>query len=716
MLVPRLNSVQRLSITTAADGLWVYDTDTKSFWYYMGGTGWQQVANSSGLFSLPYSATLNSGLTLFSLTNPGTGMAISGSSTGTTAVYGATGTVSGAGLLADNLNGGEAATGRTSSVSGTPTGAIVGRNDGPGYGVRGFIATDNSGTGIGVLGQVGLSGSTGIAGHFENLNTSNTATALEAVTNGTGNAATITNTNNANSANALYVTTNGPGVIPDHTQGNAGNFFNNNTNGVGAGVRGETNSIFGNNGTAGVYGSASGTGGYGGYFDHTNATGFGLALYATTAGLGVTSHFENTNASNAQTVVEAVTNGTGSVATITNTNNANTANALYVTTNGPGDIPDHTQGNAGNFFNNNTNGVGAGVRGETNSIFGNNGTAGVYGSASGTGGYGGYFDHTNATGFGLALFATTAGLGVACHFENTNASNAQNVLEGVTNGTGTTANFSNTNNANTSNTLYVTTNGPGVIADHSQGNAGSFFNNNTNGVGAGVRGEVNSIFGNNGTAGVYGVSSGTGGYGGYFEHSNASGFGIALQAINYGQGTVIVADQEGSSGNPAIFQVGGFDVARIDRTGKGFFNGGTQNSGADLAEAFDVEGSTSDYDPGDVLLISTTADRTVVKSNGAYSPLVAGVYATKPGVLLTEESVNSELTGKVPMGVVGVIPTKVCNQNGPIHRGDILVTADRPGYAMKADPDKLRPGQSIGKALEEFDGIAGKIKVLVNVK
>ncbi len=48
-----------------------------------------------------------------------------------------------------------------------------------------------------------------------------------------------------------------------------------------------------------------------------------------------------------------------------------------------------------------------------------------------------------------------------------------------------------------------------MIADHTQGNAGNFFSNNTNGVGAGVRGEVNSIFGNNGTAGVYGsVSSG----------------------------------------------------------------------------------------------------------------------------------------------------------------------------------------------------------------
>jgi hypothetical protein len=716
LLVPRMTSVQRLAITAAADGLIVYDTDIETFFYWLGGTGWTQVLSGGAAFAIPYSATVNSGLTLFSLANSGTGMAISGNSTGSTAIYGATSTASGAGVLADNLDGGEAVTGRTLTVSGTPTGAVVGRNDGPGYGVYGFIATDNSGTGISVLGQVGISGSTGIAGHFENINASNAATALEAVTNGTGITADFSNTNSSNISNTLYVTSNGEGDIPDHTQGNAGNFFMNNTNGVGAGVRGEVNSIFGNNGTAGVYGSSSGTGGYGGYFDHTNATGFGLALFATTAGLGVCTHVENTNASNAQNTLEAVTNGTGTTANFSNTNSANTSNTLYVTSNGEGDIPDHTQGNAGNFFMNNTNGVGAGVRGEVNSIFGNNGTAGVYGSSSGTGGYGGYFDHTNATGFGLALFATTAGLGVCTHVENTNASNAQNTFEAVTNGTGTTASITNTNNANTSNTLNVTSNGPGVIADHSQGNAGSFFMNNTNGVGAGVRGEVNSIFGNNGTAGVYGVSSGTGGYAGFFEHTNTSGFGIALQTVQDGQGTVMVVDHEGSSGDLAIFQTGGLDKARIDRTGRGYFDGGTQNSGADVAEAFDVEGNAADYEPGDVLLISTVTDRTVVRSAEPYSPLVAGVYATRPGVLLTEEHIDGGLTGKVPMGVVGVIPTKVCDEGGAIHRGDILVTSSRPGYAMRADLSRLKPGQAIGKALQAFDGSTGKINVLVNVK
>src|ERR1700761_3721271 len=119
-LVPRVTSALRLAFSSPADGLLVYDTDTESFWYYKNGTGWTQLTvGGSGSLSLPYSATVNSASTLFSLINPGTGMAMSVTSTGATGVYGATSTLSGAGLLADNLAGGEAATGRTASVSGT---------------------------------------------------------------------------------------------------------------------------------------------------------------------------------------------------------------------------------------------------------------------------------------------------------------------------------------------------------------------------------------------------------------------------------------------------------------------------------------------------------------------------------------------------------------------------------------------------------------------
>jgi hypothetical protein len=243
------------------------------------------------------------------------------------------------------------------------------------------------------------------------------------------------------------------------------------------------------------------------------------------------------------------------------------------------------------------------------------------------------------------------------------------------------------------------------------GIAGNFKVDRTTGTSAAVRGEVNSQFANFGTAGIYGISSGTGGYAGLFHASNPSGNGPALIAIadgngngitanasNTGDGVETTADGTGSAiyawvpnfgegraarfvnyntantnppltvetrsnGSIAVFRSGSpgaVNVARINSAGRGFFNGGTQNSGADVAEAFDVNGHISEYEPGDILVISTKADRTVEKSSTPYSTLVAGVYATKPGVLLTEEHIDTDISDKAPMGVIGVIPTKVC--------------------------------------------------------
>ena len=199
------------------------------------------------------------------------------------------------------------------------------------------------------------------------------------------------------------------------------------------------------------------------------------------------------------------------------------------------------------------------------------------------------------------------------------------------------------------------------------------------------------------------------------------GIGVLALANSNGanNGTALVAELEGASaGNTAVFKVNSLNVARIDNTGKGFFNGGTQVGGADIAEYFDVEGNRNQYEAGDVLIISQNSDRKVEKSTSAYSTLVAGVFATKPGVLLTEKNASEDqLQDMVPMGVIGVLPTKVCLEGGAIKRGDLIVTSSIPGVAMKADPDKVRVGQVLGKALQDFNANGvGKINVLVSVK
>lgn len=564
--------------------------------------------------------------TIINVTTTGNGAGVKSSTASGFSMHGMTSAQTSAGVVGDNNGAGEAVVGRTTSDI---AGAVVGRNDGGGYGVRGFVATNTAGTAIGVYGQVGLNNSTGRAGKFENFNQTNPQNTFEVITNGNGN-------------------------IPDNTLGNASSFLVDNTNSVAAAVRGEVKTIFGNFGAAGVFGVSSGTGGFAGLFHASNPAGNGASLVSINDGNGnaITANASK-DGNGVETNIDGAGNAlyawvpsfaTGRAGRFNIFNEDNNSDVITVTTIG--------NGIAGNFKVDRTTGTSAAVKGEVNSIFANFGTAGVYGLSSGTGGYGGLFYSSNATGNGPALLALTEGNG------NGMTANAGG------NGDGIEASCDGTGNAVS-----------GFVPNFGTGKAGRFANYNTS----------------NGQPVVHVTTTGT--------------------------GSGILINHTGASGNLAVFQSANANVARINKAGRGFFNGGTQTNGADVAEAFDVEGSVSEYEMGDILVISTNTDRTVEKSSEPYSDLVAGVYATKPGVLLAEEHIDSDLSGKVPMGVIGVIPTKVCLEGGAIKRGDLLVTSSKPGTAMKADPEKVRIGQVIGKALQDYSqNEPGKIQVLVNIK
>jgi hypothetical protein len=130
----------------------------------------------------------------------GVGPGVFATSAGGNAVWGITSSISAAGVIGDNTFG-EAVVGR--NRGGVGVGAVVGRNDSSGYGVRGFNTKD----GIGVLGQAGISGGTGVGGRFENVNAANGSDALQAVTNGTGWAGNFTSTNGSPATRGVRIAT-----------------------------------------------------------------------------------------------------------------------------------------------------------------------------------------------------------------------------------------------------------------------------------------------------------------------------------------------------------------------------------------------------------------------------------------------------------------------------------------------------------------------------
>ncbi|MBU0494555.1 MAG: hypothetical protein KKA73_30915 [Chloroflexi bacterium] len=260
------------------------------------------------------------------------------------------------------------------------------------------------------------------------------------------------------------------------------------------------------------------------------------------------------------------------------------------------------------------------------------------------------------------------------------------------------------------------------------------------GSGVGVYGLSSTgtgVYGNNSADGfgVYGTSGAgntSGGVRGVANNANAAG----VRADNYAGGTAIYGSANAPApvdhSVPTLYLVqldaggdfvvgadnrwGGNRKWRVDRTGKGFFNGGTQLGGADFAEQIPVAGQQTDYEPGDVLVISAEADRMVALSTEPYATAVIGVYSTQPAVLAGAPD-TAEPLGGIPVTILGIVPCKVSAENGPVQRGDLLVSSATPGYAMRAGANPP-PGTVLGKALQPLPigQRTGLILVLVTLQ
>jgi len=120
---------------------------------------------------------------------------------------------------------------------------------------------------------------------------------------------------------------------------------------------------------------------------------------------------------------------------------------------------------------------------------------------------------------------------------------------------------------------------------------------------------------------------------------------------------------------------------------------------------------------GTVVVLDAEQSNHVLPSSRAYDTRVAGVVSAKPGVVLGEGG-----EGKVMVATTGRVRVKVDATKAPIRVGDLLVTSDEEGIAMRSQPLDLggtpihRPGTLIGKALEPLDKGVGEILVLLSLQ
>ena len=80
-LAPRMTTIQRTAISSPANGLLVFDTNTKSYWYFS--TTWKELNNGASALTFPVDETHPYNSRLFSIINNGV-------DPGRVAIYGST--------------------------------------------------------------------------------------------------------------------------------------------------------------------------------------------------------------------------------------------------------------------------------------------------------------------------------------------------------------------------------------------------------------------------------------------------------------------------------------------------------------------------------------------------------------------------------------------------------------------------------------------------
>jgi hypothetical protein len=127
--------------------------------------------------------------------------------------------------------------------------------------------------------------------------------------------------------------------------------------------------------------------------------------------------------------------------------------------------------------------------------------------------------------------------------------------------------------------------------------------------------------------------------------------------------------------------------------------------------------AASDLEAGTVVVIDGSVGNGVQASMKAYDTRVAGVVSDKPGIVLGQKAAMKET-----IATTGRVRVKVDATHTPIEVGDLLVTSDKPGLAMRSIPVDVagmslhRPGTILGKALGALASGEGEILVLLSLQ
>lgn len=143
----------------------------------------------------------------------------------------------------------------------------------------------------------------------------------------------------------------------------------------------------------------------------------------------------------------------------------------------------------------------------------------------------------------------------------------------------------------------------------------------------------------------------------------------------------------------------------------------TGNIAAKYQDVAEWVPATERMPAGTVVVLDQRESNRVTPSQRSYDVKVAGVVSERPGLTLGEAG-----SGKALIATIGRVKVRANATRSAIRIGDLLVTSDRPGLAMKSEPLMItgvpihRPGTLIGKALENLEKGDGEILVLLSLQ
>ncbi len=189
-----------------------------------------------------------------------------------------------------------------------------------------------------------------------------------------------------------------------------------------------------------------------------------------------------------------------------------------------------------------------------------------------------------------------------------------------------------------------------------------------------------------------------------FDDTNDE-FIIDVQSSSTGAGPLDVAVKlDDQAAGLSYFRVRSSTTAvwSVDSTGT------VGAGGSDVAERYP---STELLLPGEVVAADPANAGYIRRATGGAGESIIGVVSTKPAIILGFYGGGQETLG-YDVALVGRVPVRVTNANGPISVGDLLTLGSEPGTAVR----RSNGGLAIGTALEAMaTSSVGSVTTFINV-